>query len=172
VISTRFVNASLRPVASRPGAPVISPPEGVLRTDAALLTALGTVAHGSPTGRRALPGPPRAPRGWGCRSISLTDRLRSRWRGFPTTLWFVPDELAAVRLVAEGIPRGQVWTVAELQVLLRMPNLTAVGARRVAVAKLEFDGVITDVRRPAPAVTPEASSGWLPGVGGDRDPDA
>lgn len=46
--------------------------------------------------------------------------------------------------------------------------MTKAGAWTLALAKLEFDGVITDVRRPAtaggPAVPPAASAGGLPGA--------
>ena len=86
----------------------------------------------------------------------------------PATLWFVPSEAAGELLVGEGVTRGRIWTIGDLQDLLSIPGMTKAGARTLALAKLEFDGVITDVRRPAtaggPAVPPAASAGGLPGA--------
>jgi hypothetical protein len=96
--------------------------------------------------------------------------VRMNWS--PVPLWLVADEAVAAQLLAEGVPRGRTWTVDELQALLSIPGITEAGARRLALAKLEVAGVHTDVRRHAPAESPPASSGWLPGLGGAREPDA
>jgi hypothetical protein len=69
------------------------------------------------------------------------------------TLWLVPDDGAAQSLEAEGVSRGRIWTAGELLDLLSITGLTKAGAPTVALAKLEFDGEITDVRRPSPAAT-------------------
>jgi hypothetical protein len=82
--------------------------------------------------------------------------VRGAW--CPVPLWFLPDELAVELLVTPHVPRGRVWTVDELLALLRIPALTTAGARRVAVAKVAVDSVITDVV-PAPPC-----DGWLPGL--------
>jgi hypothetical protein len=83
----------------------------------------------------------------------------------PVALWIVPDEAAVARLVAAGVPRGRIWITAEVLALLAIPGITEAEARRRALAKLAGDGGRPDVRRPSPAVTPEASPGWLPGLG-------
>jgi hypothetical protein len=80
----------------------------------------------------------------------------------PTPLWFVPDDPAADQLVAQGIPRGRTWTLAELQSLLALPGLTTASARRLALMKLEIDGVLAAVL-PRPEDDP-GGAGWLPGL--------
>jgi hypothetical protein len=55
----------------------------------------------------------------------------------PCSLWLVPDEAAAERLVTEGIPRGRVWLVDELVALFGLPHAEA---RALAMAKLRVDG--------------------------------
>jgi hypothetical protein len=62
-------------------------------------------------------------------------QVRMTW--CPVPLWLVPDEAAAARLVAKGVPTGQVWTTEALLALLA---LTPAEARRRALAKLEGDG--------------------------------
>jgi hypothetical protein len=55
----------------------------------------------------------------------------------PVPLWLVPDATAAARLVATGVPTGQVWTTEALLALLA---LTPAEARRRALARLAGDG--------------------------------
>jgi hypothetical protein len=97
--------------------------------------------------------------------------VRMAW--CPTPLWLAPDEPAADALVAHGIPRGQTWTLAELQFLLALPGITTASARQLALLKLEIDGVLSDVLPgPDPAdhgsVPPHDPSplpdDWLPGL--------
>jgi hypothetical protein len=54
----------------------------------------------------------------------------------PVAVWFAPDEPSAERLVADGIPRGRIWTVGELLALL----------------------AILDSHRPTPGDSPSPSS--------------
>jgi hypothetical protein len=58
----------------------------------------------------------------------------------PVPLWLVPDAAAAARLVAAGIPPGQIWSVDEVLALLAIPGMTEAEARHRALAKLEGDG--------------------------------
>jgi hypothetical protein len=101
------------------------------------------------------------------------DRLvevRVPW--LPVTLWFVPGESEAEGLLADSVSRGRIWTAGELLDLLAVPGITKAAARHVALAKLEVDGEVTRiVRRPAPMLTPPAQPGWLPGLGGDHEPE-
>jgi hypothetical protein len=62
----------------------------------------------------------------------------------PVPLWLVPDAAAAARLVAAGIPPGQIWSVDEVLALLAIPSMTEAEARHRALAKLEGDGVIRE----------------------------
>jgi hypothetical protein len=111
----------------------------------------------------------------------------------PVRLWFVPTEAAVELLLAEGVPRGRIWTASELRDLLRIPGLTNAGARRVATAKMALgDGVLNLVRArlaidgglpdvnskvATPAVerdardvcAPRDGTDWLPGL--ERGPD-
>jgi hypothetical protein len=70
--------------------------------------------------------------------------IRMAW--CPVPLWFVPDEPAAEQLLTEGISSGRVWTIAEPLDLPAIPGLTKAHARTLALAKLEVDGLLTDVR--------------------------
>lgn len=77
--------------------------------------------------------------------------VRVPW--FEVPLWFVPDEADAEALVAAGeASRGAVWTRRELLDLMAVPGITRDQARTVALAKLEMDGEVVEVRpRAAPA---------------------
>ena len=66
------------------------------------------------------------------------------------TLWLVPDEGAVQRLEAEGLSRGRIWTSQEVADLLSVPGIARESARMVALAKLGFDGVVTEVRTSGP----------------------
>jgi hypothetical protein len=68
--------------------------------------------------------------------------IRVPW--WTQTLWFVPDEPHARHLEAEGVSRGRIWTAGELMDLLTVRDQPA--ARMAAIAKLEFDGEVTEVR--------------------------
>jgi hypothetical protein len=46
--------------------------------------------------------------GLGLPLVPLDQPVEVRMDWAPTSLWFVPDEPAAARLVAQGIPRGRV----------------------------------------------------------------
>jgi hypothetical protein len=70
--------------------------------------------------------------------------VRVSWWSEP--LWFVPTEVDAAALGAEGISRGRIWTACELLDLLAVPGMTRDQARTVARAKLEFGGEVTGVR--------------------------
>jgi len=70
------------------------------------------------------------------------------------TLWLVPDAGAAQSLDAEGVSRGRIWTSAELEDLLSIPGLTRESTRTVALAKLEFDGEVTEIRPSSPPSDP------------------
>jgi len=72
----------------------------------------------------------------------------------PVTLWFVPDEPAVAMLLAEGISQGRIWTSAELEDLFSIPGLTRESTRTVALAKLEFDGEVTEIRPSSPPSDP------------------
>jgi hypothetical protein len=61
-------------------------------------------------------------------------------------LWLAQDEEAAAELVATGVSRGRVFTVAELRDLMSTPGLTADQVRTVAQVKAEFNGRVTKVR--------------------------
>jgi hypothetical protein len=95
--------------------------------------------------------------------------VRMDWA--PVPLWFVEDDVAAERLVAEGIPRGRTWTTHELVRLLAIPGISPAGARRLARVKLELDGVLDDHLAALVEPIPGASTTevvlerprWLPG---------
>ena len=78
-------------------------------------------------------------------------QIRVPWWREP--LWFVPRGAAVEALVREGISRGRIWTVAELQDLLSLPTLSPATAHTVAMAKLAMDGT------------------WRWSAGGRRPPD-
>jgi hypothetical protein len=63
-----------------------------------------------------------------------------------TTLWFVPDLRHAQKLMPEGIGRGRIWTAQELMDLMATRGLTPEQVSLVAVAKLTFDGTLSEVR--------------------------
>ena len=119
------------------------------------------------------PDPAEVARVLGLPLAQLDRALEVRVPWWPDGLWFVPTVADAEALCAEGITRGRIWTVGDLQDWLSIPGMTKAGARTLALAKLEFDGVITDVRRPptagGPAVPPAASAGGLPGLGSGGD---
>jgi hypothetical protein len=106
--------------------------------------------------------------------LDRLDRLievRMPW--LPVTLWFVPDDTAVELLVGEGVSRGRIWTRQELIDLLSIPGITKVGAQTLALTKLGVDdGEITRIVRLATLVTLPPQPGWLPGLGGGREPDA
>jgi hypothetical protein len=76
---------------------------------------------------------------------------------WPESLWLVEDERDAARLVAEGVARARIWTVAELRSLLdtnASPGASGDLVRAVALARLEFDGDVQTVRRTTSAQRP------------------
>ena len=140
---------------------------------------LGTRADGSLTGRgpgvlsylapqATSPLRPGVPGVFRCRAkllalpldaFATTDasvEVRVTW--LPQPLWFVPIEVDAEALIAEGISRGQIWTAGELRDLLAIPGITPAGARTIALAKIEFDGEVTEVR----PTRPPSPSVWVP----------
>jgi hypothetical protein len=62
------------------------------------------------------------------------------------TLWLVPDEGAVQGLEAEGVSRGRIWTAQEVTDLLSVSGIAREAARMVALAKMGFDGEVTEVR--------------------------
>src|SRR5712691_13376182 len=62
------------------------------------------------------------------------------------TLWIVPADRDAVALMAEGVPRGRIWTAGELIQLMQIADRTPEVVKTVTHAKLELDGEITEVR--------------------------
>jgi hypothetical protein len=74
--------------------------------------------------------------------------IRVPW--LPVTLWFVPGPAEVEILVAEGVTRGRIWTSLELLQALAIPDITTAGVRRLAEAKLEFNGEITRIRAIVP----------------------
>ena len=93
--------------------------------------------------------------------LAQLDRmLEVRVPWWPAGLWFVPT-VADAETLCGGIPRCRIWTGGDLQEWLSIPGMTKAGLRTLALAKLQFDGEITDVRRPAPAGGP---AGGLPGA--------
>jgi len=79
--------------------------------------------------------------------LNQLDRvLEVRVPWLPVTLWFCPAEADATGLMTEGVSRGRIWTAAELLDLLGIPSITKAGVRTLAVAKLEFDGDVVEVR--------------------------
>lgn len=63
--------------------------------------------------------------------------VRVSW--LDTTLWWVPTEREALRLVADGITRGRIWTARELMQLLSL-GLSRVRIRTIAEAQLAWGG--------------------------------
>jgi hypothetical protein len=95
----------------------------------------------------ASPDPVEVARVLGLPLAELDRVLRVRVPGLEVPLWFVPTSADAAALVtARTAPRGAVWTARELLDLLAVPGLTQAQARTVALAKLEFDGDVVDVR--------------------------
>jgi hypothetical protein len=74
--------------------------------------------------------------------------VRVGW--LPVTLWFVPRGADVEALAQEGVSRGRVWTARDLADLLSIPGLTPEQARTIAHAKLEFGGVVVEVRERSP----------------------
>lgn len=70
--------------------------------------------------------------------------VRVRW--LDVTLWFVPTDRDVLRLSAEGISRGRIWTAAELTQLMAIGARTSHTAKTLAHAKLAMDGGIIEVR--------------------------
>src|SRR5262249_44300179 len=70
--------------------------------------------------------------------------VRVPWNS--TTLWFVPDDVAAEALVAEGVSRGRIWTSGELLDLLSIPTIGSAGVQTIARTKLAVDGDVRTVR--------------------------
>jgi hypothetical protein len=121
------------PAATRQAGPPPAPVEVTTRSDRS---------------RAPAPPPAEVARVLGLPLDRLDRMVEVRMAWCPVSLWFVPDEPAADALRAEDVPRGRIWTVHELLALLRTPDLTKAGTRTRALAKLEFDGELTEVRRP------------------------
>lgn len=66
--------------------------------------------------------------------------------GVSETLWFVPGQREVESLLAEGVPRGRIWTAAELRELMTAPGLVHDDAVAVARAKIAFHAEVVDVR--------------------------
>ena len=66
----------------------------------------------------------------------------------PSPPSFVLSEREIPALLAEGVTRGRIWTAVELSVLLSLLSPSQ-AVQRLIEAKLEFDGDITDVEKPA-----------------------
>ena len=61
--------------------------------------------------------------------LAQLDRaLEVRVPWLPATLWFVPSEAAGELRVGEGVTRGRIWTIGDLQDLLSIPGMTKAGA--------------------------------------------
>jgi len=74
--------------------------------------------------------------------------VRTPW--WPSRLYFVHGEAEAEALLAAGeTTRDAVWTAGGLLDLLAVPGLRT-GARTVVLAKVEFAGVLAEVRRRRP----------------------
>jgi hypothetical protein len=95
---------------------------------------------------------PGTRRGDTARSARAGDRpgvgyeVRVPWLPIPS--WFVLSEREIPALLADGVIRGRIWTAVELSVLLSLLNPSQ-AVQRLIEAKLEFDGDITDVGKPA-----------------------
>jgi hypothetical protein len=70
--------------------------------------------------------------------------LRVPW--WPETLWFVPNELVAKRLYAEGIGRHRLWTAHELDVLLQAAPVGDVALKTLVAVRQSFEGDIIGLR--------------------------
>jgi hypothetical protein len=68
--------------------------------------------------------------------LRLNTVLDVRVCGIDGLLWFVPGEIDAEVLLAEGVTRGRIWTAQELYDWLRIPGVTKVETRYVIEAKL------------------------------------
>ena len=67
-------------------------------------------------------------------------------------VYFVPGPDEGRALGAEGVSRGRIWTVAELRQAVGLTAVSRDDARRIAEAKVAFDGRVsgvTDVRAAA-----------------------
>jgi hypothetical protein len=62
------------------------------------------------------------------------------------TLWMVPTDRDAARLMAEGIRRGRIWTAGELIQLMQIADRLPETVMTLTGAKLAVDGEITEVR--------------------------
>jgi hypothetical protein len=88
--------------------------------------------------------------------------IRVPW--LDVTLWFVPEERDAAAIARTGAGRGRVWTASELMMLMTLPDRTSAIVRRLALAKIEVDGELSDVRPREPSDPHEpAGSGCRPG---------
>jgi hypothetical protein len=76
--------------------------------------------------------------------------IRVAW--WPETLWLAQDDRAAAHLVALGVGRARIWTVAVRSLLdtNAAPGASHDLVRAVAITRLEFDGDLVSVRN-APA---------------------
>ena len=64
--------------------------------------------------------------------------------GLRETLWFVPGLREAGSLQAGGIPRGRIWTAAELRDLMAAPGMTQDDAIAIARTKIAFGAEIVE----------------------------
>lgn len=60
----------------------------------------------------------------------------------PSTIWFVPDEAYATKLVSKGVRRGRIWTAAELRVIAITPDISQDELLTIARVKARFDGEV------------------------------
>ena len=70
--------------------------------------------------------------------------IRVPW--LDVTLWFVPEERDAGAIARIGASRGRVWTARELAALMALPDRAPATVRSLALAKIEVDGELADVR--------------------------
>jgi hypothetical protein len=111
--------------------------------------------------------------------LARLDRLLEvRVKGLPVTLWFVPGEVDGEALLADGISRGRIWTVKDLQDCLSIKGLSSSGIQYLAKANLLFELDLSDVKRlfagTLVGIEPSGARAWaqmkLPDAGDEVSP--
>jgi hypothetical protein len=69
--------------------------------------------------------------------------MRVAW--WDETLWLVPGASDVEILARQGVARGRIWTVRELENFLAAPDLTRDDIRKMVHVKVAFGAVIIDV---------------------------
>jgi len=80
-------------------------------------------------------------------AVSHGDVIEIRVPFLTDTLYFVRTDYDVVPLLKDGISRGRIWTVNELNDLFNIPDIGPSGRLTITLARALFDGEIVEVVR-------------------------